>query len=443
MRILVCNTFGRLLGGIESYLDRVIPALAQSRHEVAMLFEKDSPAAYPRLPIPDRAWFVSELGVAQTLRELRQWRPDIIYTHAMSDAGLEQAVIETAPAVHFAHDYAATCISGAKTFAFPHTRRCSRRFSAQCLINYFPRRCGGISPITMWQNYRGNRHRLEVMRGYRRVLVASEAMQREYLQHGFRPSRVKLVPYPVTPMAADVAGDDNGASTICLSEARQGARSDALHLLFAGRMVRLKGGAILLQALPHSTRTLHRPVKLSLVGDGPAKAEWEAQARVLCARNPSITVEFTGWLGYADLRELIAACDLLVIPSLWPEPFGMIGPEAGIGGLPAAAFAVGGIPEWLHDGVNGFLAPANPASAAGLATAIAKCLADPLLHRQLRQGAQREAMKFSLTRHVARMVAIFARVVAEATAPERSDAEPNSSGGTKYSRTNKSASCAY
>jgi glycosyltransferase involved in cell wall biosynthesis len=424
MRIAVCNTFGRFLGGIESYLGRVIPALAQGRHELAMLFETDSPTAHPLLPIPGRAWFVSAIGVAQTLRELYDWRPDIIYTHAMSDTGFERSVIETAPAVHFSHDYSATCISGAKAFAFPNTRWCSRRFGAQCLVNYFPRRCGGSSPSTMWRNYRRCVNRLELMRGYRRIFVASQKMRREYRQHGFEASRLELVKYPITEISARIARTDSGTGTVRSSDDRWGVRSNAVHLLFAGRMVRLKGGEILLRALPSATQTLGRPLKLTLAGDGPAKADWEAQARVMCAQNPLITVEFTGWLGQSDLLKLIAACDLLVVPSLWPEPFGMIGPEAGAVGLPAAAFAVGGIPEWLHDGINGFLAPANPPSAAGLAAAVAKCLADPLLYQRLRQGAQREAMKFSLQRHVARLLEIFTQVAAEGTDTGRREAEP-------------------
>jgi len=431
MRILVCNTFGRLLGGIETYLDRVIPALAQGCCELAMLFERDSPVAHPLLPIPGPAWVISEIGVLQTLHGLREWRPDIIFVHAMSNAGFEQALIETAPAVLFAHDYSATCISGAKRFAFPRLSWCSRRFGAECLVTYFPRRCGGISPITMWQNYHGRLARLEVMRGYRRLLVASEAMQQEYLRHGFGPSRVEVVPHPVTSMTTGVAGGESTVRTVCSSEVGRSDRSNAVHLLFAGRMVQLKGGEILLRALPSVIQRLQRPLKLTLAGEGPSKAEWEAQARVLCARNPFITIEFTGWLGHADLRKLMAACDLLVVPSLWPEPFGMIGPEAGTAGLPAVAFAVGGIPEWLHDGINGFLASANPPSAAGLAAVIAKCLADPLLHQQLREGAQREAMKFSLPRHVARLLGIFAQVVDD----DRNRAEPSGIGLARRSET--------
>ena len=55
----------------------------------------------------------------------------------------------------------------------------------------------------------------------------------------------------------------------------------------------------------------------------------------------------------------MAASDLLVVPSVWPEPFGSVGPAAAQHGIPAAAFAVGGIPQWLHEGVNGHLADGN------------------------------------------------------------------------------------
>ena len=75
------------------------------------------------------------------------------------------------------------------------------------------------------------------------------------------------------------------------------------------------------------------------------------------------------------------------MPSVWPEPFGLVGPEAGAAGLPAVAFSVGGIPEWLKDGVNGILAKGNPPRATGLATAIVQVFADPTRYLELRRGA--------------------------------------------------------
>jgi glycosyltransferase involved in cell wall biosynthesis len=406
MRILICHRFGRLLGGIETYLQQVIPALVES-HDVALLFENDLPAAHQPLPLSDKAWFTSDMGTSQSLLRVVAWRPDIIYVHTMSDPDFEQALVGIAPAVKFAHDYSATCISGTKTLAFPHADRCLRRLGPECLVNYFPRRCGGISPITMWRDYRSHLARLHAMRQYRFVLVASDAMRQEYMRNGFQPSQLLIVRYPVAVLT-EMGGVRPGH---CLKVAHGGVDADALHLLFAGRMVRWKGGEVLLGALPQITESLQRRVKLTLAGEGPAKARWEAQARVLCAQNPLITIEFSGWLQQADLQKLMRSCDLLVIPSLWPEPFGLVGLEAGMVGLPAAAFATGGIPEWLEDGINGFLAPANPPSAVGLAAAITKCVVDPSLHRQLREGAQRRAMRFNLPGHLKRLLDIFIQAV--------------------------------
>jgi glycosyltransferase involved in cell wall biosynthesis len=98
------------------------------------------------------------------------------------------------------------------------------------------------------------------------------------------------------------------------------------------------------------------------------------------------------------------------MPSLWPEPFGLIGPEAGLSGVPSAAFAVGGIPEWLRDGVNGHLAPADPPSAAGLAEAIVRCLREPEEYSRLCAGALTAARAFSVKEHIRRLTDIFNEV---------------------------------
>ena len=70
----------------------------------------------------------------------------------------------------------------------------------------------------------------------------------------------------------------------------------------------------------------------------------------------------SGTGGYA----LLAQSDLLVLPSLWPEPFALVGLEAARHRLPVAAYAVGGIPDWLTSGENGYLAPGDPPTVDGL-----------------------------------------------------------------------------
>jgi glycosyltransferase involved in cell wall biosynthesis len=115
-----------------------------------------------------------------------------------------------------------------------------------------------------------------------------------------------------------------------------------------------------------------------------------------------------GWVAKENMAEVWRSTDLLVVPSLWPEPFGFVGPEAGRYGVPAAAFAVGGIGEWLREAVNGHVAPANPPRAAGLADAVVRCLQSAGHHANLRRGAREQSLRYSSAGdHVEALLAVF------------------------------------
>ena len=86
----------------------------------------------------------------------------------------------------------------------------------------------------------------------------------------------------------------------------------------------------------------------------------------------------------------------------------MVGLEAARFGVPSAAFAAGGIPDWLEDGRNGCLAPANPPTPEGLAQAIVRCVADPLEYRQLREGARAAAARHTSDTHLPPLLDVFA-----------------------------------
>ena len=157
-------------------------------------------------------------------------------------------------------------------------------------------------------------------------------------------------------------------------------------------MIASKGGSYLLDALPAVQAALGRPVQVTFAGDGPKRRIWETRAKALQGRHEDLGIHFTGWIPQVVVRKLATEHDLLVIPSLWPEPFGLVGLEME---LPSVAFNVGGIKDWLEDGVNGHLAAGNPPTPAGLADAILRCLADRRHHASLRRGA-REAARFQL-----------------------------------------------
>jgi glycosyltransferase involved in cell wall biosynthesis len=151
-------------------------------------------------------------------------------------------------------------------------------------------------------------------------------------------------------------------------------------------------------------------VHVVLAGDGPDRQAWEQLAAQIQAREPRVRIEFPGWLARDAIETLFANADLLVLPSLWPEPFGLVGLEAARHRLPVAAFSVGGISDWLRPGVNGYLASGDPPTARGLAEAIIACLNDSEIHARLCDGAARLSAKLTFDRHVDALLRVFADV---------------------------------
>jgi glycosyltransferase involved in cell wall biosynthesis len=379
MRILVTNWTNRRVGGTETYLGRVMSLVAAKGHEIGFAYELDAPADRVPIPLPPSAvtFAIDDTG-DDALQRIRTWTPDVIYAHGMLDAAIEARLLELAPAVFFAHAYYGTCISGEKTHKFPVIQPCDRLFGAACLALFYPRRCGGMSPVTMLREYSRQRDRLALLRRYDAVLTHSEHMRREFLRHGAARGRVVNCSY-------SVSGADRPAAVPPPHDVP--APSTPWHLMFIGRMDRLKGGEQLLDALPRVHSAMGEPLRLTFAGDGPARPKWERRAREIAQRNPHVHVEFTGWLQHSQLASLLGTADLVVMPSLWPEPYGLVGPEANRRGVPVVAFATGGIPEWLIEGVNGCLAPGDPPTVRGLADAIVRCLRSLSAGDRMREGA--------------------------------------------------------
>jgi glycosyltransferase involved in cell wall biosynthesis len=421
VRVAIANCFHRLVGGVETYLQQLAPELLRNGCEIAFFSETNEldtrPAIIAAPALGDvPVWCISELGAGAAFAALRKWRPDVIYVHGIQDVAVEAELLATAPSVFYAHNYTGTCISGRKSFRTPTIEPCGRRFGAACLAYYYARRCGGLNPVTMWQDYRTQEARLLNLRRYRAIVTSSEHMRREYIKHGFAADSVHLVRLPITEHKLPTP---SSRTTI--------DRSRELRLLFAGRMVFEKGGEILIAALRRVASLTGRSVQLDLVGDGYERPAWEKLAHQVMQQNSNVRTIFHPWMESADLAAAFDSADLLVVPSVWPEPFGLTGPEAGLHSVPAAAFAVGGIPEWLHDGVNGHLADAHPCGPYGLAAAIAECVRDEAHYALLRDGAYRMASQFKLSDHVSRLLEILSAALL--TSPVISREVPLAHGG--------------
>jgi len=101
------------------------------------------------------------------------------------------------------------------------------------------------------------------------------------------------------------------------------------------------------------------------------------------------------YIGYrSDPENLYHTADIVVVPSRWQEPLGLISLEAGACRRPVVATRVGGIPEVVEDDVNGYLVAAG--DPAALAERTGRLISDPALRERMGQ-AGRERVERQLT----------------------------------------------
>lgn len=184
------------------------------------------------------------------------------------------------------------------------------------------------------------------------------------------------------------------------------------HVLFVGRPGVRKGLSFLLQAVA-ALRDERPDVRLTVVGDGPQRAEAEALAR---ATGIEDRVQFTGYQSSAQVAEWLSRADVFVLPSL-AEGVPIVLMEAMAAGVPVVATNVGGTGELVVDGENGFLVP--PTVTDALVSRIRQLLDDPRLRSRLgRAGRETVLRDFSLERTTARLRDLLASTIAGEGASE-------------------------
>jgi glycosyltransferase involved in cell wall biosynthesis len=170
-------------------------------------------------------------------------------------------------------------------------------------------------------------------------------------------------------------------------------------VLTPARLDPVKGHAFLLEAAAELP-----DVAFVLAGDGPERKALGDQADRLGIGD---RVLFLGQR--ADIGDLLANCDLVVLPSL-SEGFGLAAIEAMIAGAPVLATTAGALPEIIRDGVTGMMVP--PANPSALASSIRTLLGDRMLARRLAEAGRDQAQReFGAERMVERVTAVYLDVL--------------------------------
>ena len=121
--------------------------------------------------------------------------------------------------------------------------------------------------------------------------------------------------------------------------------------------------------------------------------------------------EYEDWLRGDERWSRLRRAAVLAVPSTWPEPFGLVGLEAAALGVPAVAFDVGGIREWLRPGVNGYLVPGDPPRVSAFAEALVRVFSNAAELKAMGRRAVSVARDLSLDRHLDCLESILTRHV--------------------------------
>jgi glycosyltransferase involved in cell wall biosynthesis len=193
------------------------------------------------------------------------------------------------------------------------------------------------------------------------------------------PARARVV-HTLPP---DIAAPDE--ATAVATRRRLGIADGPL-VLYAGRLSMGKGVPVLVDALDRLRASVPGAV-VALAGKG----------EVAVAPRPGLHV--LGSVAQPDLFALYRAADVVVVPSLWPEPLSRVLLEAMQLGRPVVATDAGGTAEAVVDGETGILVPRGDPEA--LADALARLLRHPGLRARMSAAAARRAADVFVEERVA------------------------------------------
>jgi glycosyltransferase involved in cell wall biosynthesis len=363
-------------GGVGAHTLESARALASAGSEVIVLAARIESEPVPGVTLYERRELPRrEAPIEARLGDALAWSLAVAHLHQIDDPEIVDALRASTPVVVSAHGYTA-CTSGVHYFRPGH--ECSRPHGLGCVPNLIA--CAhSRNPAGLPARFKHATRGLQALLRADLAISYSSAVDRHLGANGV--ARRAIVPYfPTTATAT----------------AQQPA---ARRVVFAGRVVPPKGAGVLIRAA--------RAVEGEFVicGDGRQTDSLRRLARRLGVQE---RVRFTGWLPARELARELAGASVVVIPSLWPEPFGIVGIEAHAAGRPVIASRTGGVGDWLDDGVSGLMVP--PGDAGALARALGELLDDPERQEAMGAAGRRSVSeRFCAERHLSALRDAYAR----------------------------------
>jgi glycosyltransferase involved in cell wall biosynthesis len=355
---------GGVRHGVTTYLLHVLPALAAMGVDMTVCFLRAPHAAAADL---------HALGIRPVFFDAGKWDPTV---------ALRIAALARHKGVRLLH---ATGVKG--TLA---ARIAARLCGARTLLHMHDLNDPGVLSVVQ---------RFVAQPTDAAVCVSQAVCDLAVRRYHVRPERVCVARNGVPLELLRDAGTDARSRV----RAELGIEADQPVLASIGRLHPVKGHRALFAMLPAIVRSSPRALLL-VIGDGPERPACEALAtRLGVARH----VRFLG--SRSDVPRLLSAIDLVLMTSQ-SEGLGLAAIEGLAAARPVIAFAVGGLPEVVVDGVNGRLVP--PGDCEAFAQAVIDTLGDPASRVSYARGAASSAQRFSIDGHVQRLIDCYRMTLA-------------------------------
>jgi glycosyltransferase involved in cell wall biosynthesis len=411
MRVALLSNFWYQRGGLETVMFGDASGLQARGHEVAgfaAAHPLNDPAPYSRHfpaltehgdigrglgPVAKARAATRLFSNGEAVRGFEafadEFQPDLVHQHGTSRQ-LSPSVLEAAhrrglPVVLTLHDYSLRCPAGTLSRTDAPVciavscagHRYDRAVRFSCV--HGSRSASALAAVELLVARALRRYE----RSVDRFVVPSAYMAAQMREAGLPGSRIVVLPNAV-------AGSDPPASP----------PGDTVVVL--GRLVATKGMDTVIGAA-----RLRPDVSFVIAGDGPERATLEASAADL----PN--VEFLGWVSGADLERVLLDAAAVVVPSTWPEPFGMVVLEAWRAARAVVVTDRGALPEIVRDGRDGLVVPASDPVA--LAEGLDRLLDDPRYRTELGlAGRQRVQRDFAINDHLDRLEDLYGGLIADA-----------------------------
>lgn len=345
MRILLVNKFHYLKGGSEKYYFELANLLREKGHQIAFFSMQNE----KNVETGEKEYFVNEIDLntgsklkaldviyskenkKKMLEALEDFRPDIVHVNnfqrQLSESIIQAANERKIPVIYTAHDVQAIC--PAITMLDSNKEICELCKNGKYL-NCIKKKCIKDSTLkSILGAIEGKYYRIKKVYNKKiaYIITPSEFYKQKLIEDGIDANKIETIHNFINVNQYNLQIEDQG------------------YALYIGRLSKEKGILNLIEAFSNIQNE-----KLYIAGDGPEKEKIE---KIIKDRHLEENIILLGYLNQDQVKEYLRKARFVVVPSIWYEncPYSILETQAI--GKPVIGANIAGIPELVHDKVNG------------------------------------------------------------------------------------------